>query len=349
MRKSLIALSVLSFGVVGLTGVSLPTVAGAQEVKGPEVTWRLSLWGKRRAFTEGLEHVSKSVSEKTGGNFKLKLFYGEQLSKSKENLDGISVGAFEAALFCSSYHPGKNRPLNVLDLPFLPFNDLDVMVKTMTKVYKHPAATKALAVWNARLYMPNPLPQYEYMGKGKPPASVADFKGMRLRALGGMGRAAKAIGAVPTTVPASETYTALQRGTVDAIGFPYTYTFAAYKLDEVADWYTTNMSLGTSNCPIVFNIDAWNDLAPQYQELLESLIPGSQEVQKAAYAAKDIVNKKKWAADPKLTAVTIAEDEMAEFRRIGGKPLWNAWVADNKDHLPAQELLDLVLKSAKGG
>ena len=349
MRKSLIALSVLGFGIAGLAEVSLPTAAGAQEVKGPEVTWRLSLWGKRRAFTEGLEYISKSVSEKTGGNFKLKLFYGEQLSKSKENLDGISVGAFEAALFCSSYHPGKNRPLNVLDLPFLPLNDLDVMVETFKKVYKHPAATKALAVWNARLYMPNPLPQYEYMGKGPAPASVKDFAGMRLRALGGMGRAAKAIGAVPTTVPASETYTALQRGTVDAIGFPYTYTFAAYKLDEVAEWYTTNMSLGTSNCPIVFNIDAWGTLAPQYQKLLEDLIPAALEIQKKAYKDRDVINKKKWAANPKLTAITIAEDEMAEFRRIGGEPLWKDWVRENEGKIPAQELLDLVLKSAKGG
>ncbi len=34
-----------------------------------------------------------------------------------------------------------------------------------------------------------------------------------------------------STMPPSETYTALQRGTVVAIGFPYSYTFAAYKLD----------------------------------------------------------------------------------------------------------------------
>ena len=55
------------------------------------------------------------------------------------------------------------------------------------------------------------LPQYEYMGRGKPPASVADFKGKRLRV------AAKAIGAIPTD--AGSKPTALQRGTVDAIGF----------------------------------------------------------------------------------------------------------------------------------
>lgn len=349
MRKTLIALSVLGFGIAGLTEVGLPTPAGAQEVKGPKVTWRVSLWGKRRAFTEGLEQISKTVSEKTNGNFRFKLFYGEQLSKSKENLDGISVGGFEAALFCAAYHPGKNRPLNVLDLPFLPLGDLDVMIKVHQAIYDHPAAQKALANWNARLFMPNVLPQYEYMGKGKPPASVKDFKGMRLRALGGMGRAAKAIGAVPTTVPASETYTALQRGTVDAIGFPYTYTFAAYKLDEVSDWYTTNMALGTVNCPIVFNVDSYAELPDQYKKLLEDAKPAAVEAQKAAYAAKDIINAKKWAADPKLTAVTIPEAEMAEFRRIGGEPLWNDWVKENEGKIPAQELLDLVLKMAKGG
>ena len=38
---------------------------------------------------------------------------------------------------------------------------------------------------------------------------------------------------------------------------------------------------------------------------------------------------------------------MAEFRRIGGLPLWNEWVKENEKDIPAQELLDLVLKTAK--
>ena len=109
------------------------------------------------------------------------------------------------------------------------------------------------------------LPQYEYMGKGKPPSSVADFKGRRLRALGGMGRAAELLGATPSTMPAGETYTALQRGTVDAIGFPYTYAFAAFKLDEVADRVTTNMKLGTANRPTAFSKKAYDPLPDQYK------------------------------------------------------------------------------------
>ncbi len=335
-------------GALAMTGAAvLATGAAAQEVKGPKVNWKLSLWGKRRAFTEGMEHVSAEVAKRTGGNFNIKLFYGEQLSKSKQNLDNLSIGAFEAATFCAAYHPGKNAPLNVLDLPFLPIGDFSTVRRVHDAIYAHPASAKALGKWKARLYMSNPLPQYEYMGKGKPPQAVADFKGKRLRALGGMGAAARLIGATPSTMPASETYTALQRGTVDAIGFPYSYTFAAYKLDEVADWVTTNMKLGTVNCPTVFNVDAYGKLPDQYKKLLDDLKDGAYKAIESAYIEKDKANEAKWsAAGSRIKMVKIPDDQMAEFRKIAGTPVWEKWVADNKGKFAAQELLDLVLKTA---
>jgi len=123
--------------------VTTATQATAQEVKGPSVSWKVSVWGKRRAFTEGMEHVAEQVAKKTGGKFKIKMFYGEQLSKSKENLDGIKLGAFESAMFCASYHPGKNAPLNVLDLPFLPIGDFKVQRKVHDAVFSHPSAKEA--------------------------------------------------------------------------------------------------------------------------------------------------------------------------------------------------------------
>ncbi|MDH3702914.1 MAG: TRAP transporter substrate-binding protein DctP [Alphaproteobacteria bacterium] len=346
----LIAVTASSLALAGLAfaGVTIPTAAEAatKACNEAKTTWRFSFWGKRRAFTEAMEYVTKRVSDQTCGNFKIRLYYGEQLSKSKENLDSISVGAIDATSFCAAYHPGKNRPLNVLDLPFLPLANFDVMRRVHDAVYAHPASKKALAKWNAVIYMSNILPQYEYMGRGKPPKSVKDFKGLRLRALGGMGRSAKAIGAVPTTMPAPETYTALQRGTVDAIGFPFTYSFSAYKLDEVADWYTTNMSLGSVTCPTVFNKTAYEKLPASYKKILAEAVPGAYDALKANYAAKDKANLARWGKS-KMKAIKIPESEMAEFRRIGGEPLWKAWVEENKGQIPAQELLDLVLKTAK--
>ena len=68
----------------------------------------------------------------------------------------------------------------------------------------------------------------------------------------------------------------------------------------------------------------------------------------AAYKAQDEANVKRWREEGKIQMVEIPEEEMAEFRRIGGEPVWKKWVADHQDELPAQELLDLVLSTAKG-
>ena len=79
--------------------------------------WNVSLWGKQRAFTENVEKLAELVSSKTNGEFKLNISYGG-LSKSRENLDGISFGAFEMAQFCSFYHSDKNPAITVTELPF---------------------------------------------------------------------------------------------------------------------------------------------------------------------------------------------------------------------------------------
>lgn len=349
--KSLIAVSAAAL----LLSAGLSTAQAAEVTKycdGPKVTWKVSLWGKRRGVTEGIEYASQAVKDATCGNFNLRLYYGEQLSKSKENLDSLKVGAIEMAMVCSSYHPGKIPAVGVLDLPFLPVasGDWDTLLKIYDKLWERQELKDSLAQWNSRRYLQNLLPMYEYMGRGKPPASVDDLKGKRLRALGGMGASAKAMGAVPSTVPASETYTALQRGTVDAIGFPFTYTFNAYKLDEISDWYTSNLAAGNVNCFMADRLDAFEALPKQYQEIMTAVVPGAYKAMIAAYAEKDKKNLANWRANPKLTEVKFSEADLKKFRDIGGQPIWDQWVEENKATIPtAQELIDLVISTASGG
>ena len=108
-----------------------------------ETTWNVSLWGKRRAFTEHVEKLAELVSEKTNGEMKLNISYGG-LSKNKENLDGISIGAFEMAQFCAGYHRDKNPSITVLELPFLGVSSLEEERKVSQAIYSHPAVQKDL-------------------------------------------------------------------------------------------------------------------------------------------------------------------------------------------------------------
>ena len=145
------------------------------------LTWNVSLWGKRRAFTEHVEKLAELVSEKTNGDLKLNISYGG-LSKNKENLDGISIGAFEMAQFCAGYHRDKNPSITVLELPFLGVSSLEEERKVSQAIYAHPAVQKDLSRWNATLLMPSPLPQYNLVGVGDAPKTLADYKGLTVRA-----------------------------------------------------------------------------------------------------------------------------------------------------------------------
>ncbi len=59
----------LSAAAVGALSFAFVTEAAATE-------WNVSVWGKRRAFTEHVEKLAELVSEKTGGEFTMNVSYG---------------------------------------------------------------------------------------------------------------------------------------------------------------------------------------------------------------------------------------------------------------------------------
>lgn len=329
-----------------IAGTALALFAGsvqAAEVTGPKLTWDFSLWGKSRAFTAGVEKLSAMVAEKTGGAWEMKLHYGEALSKSRENLDGLAVDAFQGAQFCNFYHPKKNPAEMVLTMPFLPMNSWDDNRKMREAVYAHPAVVKELAQWNAMTYVSTYLPQYEFLGKGKPPLTLDDWKGMTVRAGGGVGQAMKVLGATPTSSSATEVYTGVQQGTMDAASFPFTYSHVAYKIHEVTDWFTGNLSPGSSDCPVVFSINAYKALPDQYKKLLADVKEDVIQAQIQAYIDIDKINIP--MLKEKLQEIRYSEETLASFRAAAGKPVIEAWIKENEGDFDARDLVEVMFKS----
>ena len=318
--------------------VAAVAVAFAGEALATE--WNVSLWGKRRAFTEHVEKLAELVSAKTGGEFTLNISYGG-LSKNRENLDGISIGAFEMAQFCAGYHRDKNRVITVLELPFLGVSNLEEEVAVSAAVYSHPAAIDEMAQWNAKLLMTSPMPQYNIVGTGEPRDELSEFDGMRVRATGGIGKAFEAVGAVPTSVTATEAFQAMESGVVDTVAFAQ-HAHLAFGTINQATWWTSNLNPGTVNCPVVVNIDAYEALSDGEREALDS----SVEEAIAHYLANYGELLAKWdgvLAEKGVAKVEIADDQIAAFRATAADPIREAWIADMEAQgIPGQELYDLV-------
>ena len=230
----------------------------------------------------------------------------------------------------------------VFSLPFLPYVSLEASAEAADAMLKHPLLVADMAQWNAMPYFFTILPQYEFMGKGKPPKTLDDWKGLRVRAPGAVGEAFVKLGASLSTVPAVELYTALERGTVDAASFPFTYAHAAYQLNTISNWYTSNLAPGTAGCSAVVNKEAFAKLPPQYQQLLMEARPEATKAMIAAYREADKINLP--AFKQKLTEIKYSDDDIKKFRELAAKPVWEKWVTDNKAKFDAQGLLDALLK-----
>lgn len=345
--------AILRRGALSLIGAAFlaaplaaPALAQGAIVSGPEVSWVFSAYGTKRPGTSVFDHLVGMVSDQTGGKFKINLMYGDALASVRETLDSVSIGAFEIGHVVGSFHPGKLPTVNIFDLPFLPVGDLTVQYKVALSYYRLPEVAADAARWNVHLLTPTLLPPYELSGKGKPPLNIADLKGMRIRAPGGMGAALKAVGVTPNNIPSPELYGGLERGMFDALAFPF-YAHGAYKTQDLVEWYTTNFELGILATFAVVNRDKWRSLPPQYRDMVTALVPKALE--------KHVPDVKE--GDEKILAILRARNvravtwsaaEHQRFIDMVAKPVWDGWVADmTKQGYPGRKLLDFVLSEVK--
>ena len=301
--------------------------------------WNVSLWGKQRAFTENVEKLAALVSSKTNGEFKLNISYGG-LSKSKENLDGISFGAFEMAQFCSFYHSDKNPTITVTELPFAKDVSLARSAEIYTKVYQNPIVIKDLARWNATILMPTPMPQYNIISKSEPMTELSELSGLRVRGPGGIMGVLGKLGAVKTGVPFSEVRQSMDSGVIDAATFA-PHAHVATKTYKVGKWASTNLNLGSANCPVVVNTDALNALSDSNRQALLGSVDEAIAYYVDNYNNNATKKYEQAIADAGLVSVTFSAAQTAELDKLATS-VREAWVTKYADQFDSKALYEFT-------
>lgn len=98
--------------------------------------------------------------------------------------------------------------------------------------------------------------------------SLDDFKGLKLRTLGGATEmVADRLGAVSVRLPAPDIFQSLSRGTIDGAFFSYLST-KAYDLHTVATNATAGFSFGTGVVPYMIGDRAWARLPKDVQDIM---------------------------------------------------------------------------------
>jgi TRAP-type C4-dicarboxylate transport system substrate-binding protein len=335
--------------VVGLSAVAAmaavelfatTTVASAEKV-----VWNFNMWGGRRAFTEGLEAMKIELENIGKGDFELIIHYGDALGPRKQNPENIKIGAMEAGQICVGYYPNKFPLYSVMELPFLLPRNLEARAKVEMAVHAHPAMVAELKnLWNAKFFGPAFLPAYEFMGNTRI-ETVDDMKGVKMRISGLNAKALQAFGAVPTMVTAPDGYNALDRGTIDMFGFPYSYAFGAYKLYEVSKYATEGLAMSGFMCFQMVNLDAWAKTPKAVRDAMPAAQQHAIQTMLKAYHEAD----KKWIPlfKERLEVVQIAP-ETREKLAAGASKIWAEWAKEqDAAGRPGTEILNFVKEQVK--
>ncbi len=148
---------------------------------------------------------------------------------------------------------------------------------------------------------------------------ILDLTGVKLRDNPIYHAFFEALNATTSSMPSTEVYSALEKGVVDAaawteIGVPQLKwnEFLTYRVDPT--FYSTDIG-------VIFNADAWNDLSPKSQELIQTVMI---EWEEKSYNDRqtEIEADAKVLADGGMTFVSHSEEAGEAYRKMANDAAW---------------------------
>ena len=303
-----------------------------------DTTWKIEVWGAKRASLIPYEWYAKEVASRTGGRMKMEFSYDK--GNPAEQLDLLKSGSGDAAYVCSQYVPRKAPLATILDLPMFSPEDIVAMGRTELALADHPAIEAELREWNAKMLLPAPLPQYQLMGTRKV-TRVDDLKGAKIRMSGDMGRILAEYGAEVTIFPASESPAALKSGKIELVALPYPSSFTSYKVDDASRYATENISLGAAFCYLAVNLKSWEALPADVRKVMLDLREPIIKRYPEAYGPE---NAAAFAAF-KAKGVELVKFNPVDRARLVARSIkaWDAWIDEReKQGLKGREVFEFT-------
>jgi len=314
--------------------VSLPVLAAPIGANAAEINLTYAFFAPAGTFPgKQMAHWASEVEKQTGGKVAVKTFPASTLLGAREMYDGVTKGVADIGLGAPSYDPGRFPLTSGASLP-VGFRDATVASRTLwalTQEFK-PKEYEAFKV--IAMFTTEP----GYIQSRASVASLADLKGMKLRAAGTGVPVLKALGAAPVGMPMPEVPQAVQTGVIDGT-MTSREVLKDFKLAEslkfVTDYPTVVVTFAA-----VMDAKRWAKLPADVQKVIDRLAP-EMAVWTGHYHDRENVGAAlSWAEkEHGLKVVSLAPGERAQWdARL--KPLEDEWTKEmNAKGLPATRYL----------
>lgn len=239
---------------------------------------------------QGTTKFEELLEEYSDGQIQVESYYDTELGGIDSQLEAVMTGSIDVCCLGPSYLSGYVPEIQVFDLPFL-FDNYDQINATLDGDPGQYIASK---------FEGSGVKLMTYFHSGLRSitnnscqiSSVEDVKGIKIRVAPSETQLAtwEGFGAIPMAMASSETFTALQQGTIDAQenGLTYIYSSKIYEAQK----YLSLTKHSYTSMPVIMNQAKWDSLTEQQQKWVQQALTDAANWQRQATAdaEEQIVN-----------------------------------------------------------
>ncbi len=254
--------------VLGCCLIMVGAVTSAEAA--PKYRWKLAMtWPTNfPIFGDAVTNMAEMVKVMSNGEMEIRIDSKNKHKAPFGVLDMVKAGQYEMGHSASYYWKGKD--INTLFFTTMPFGmiapeqyawfyyggGMELMKKIYDKhgVYSFPGGNTSnqMGGWFQ-----------------KEINSLADLKGLKMRIPGFAGEVLSKLGVVVTNIPAGELYTALDRGTIDALEWVGPSLDLNMGFHKIAPYYYTGWHEPATELQFLVNQKKMDALPPHLQKIVE--------------------------------------------------------------------------------
>jgi len=302
--------------------------------------WKVqNLYAPSTTVYKDFEAFAARVKEATKGQVEIQPFPVATIVPQAECLDAIKAGLLDGAVGTMAYQGGKEPAAAFWDMTAAYDNPLHLLMW-----YRQGGGmeimNKIAAKWDAVFLGPIIL-GLESIPSKKPIRSIADFKGVKMRAPDGIPAEIFAkLGASVSVMPGTEVYTALDTGKIEATDWGTLSVNDEAGYNRIAPYAIYPGIHSMNSVDFVINKRKWNALTPEQKAIVTAAV---DEWSLRTWMDQELEDRKAVAKRDPKTLIPWGEKEKAEFRKVS-EQVWEKWSKKSK---LATEIYESQLKFLK--
>lgn len=291
-----------------------------------------------------LEPYAQAVNEATNGAVTIEFQPGGALAAAPATFENTVAGGQDMGWALQGYHAGVFPVTEIVEQPFQ-FTSAVQATQTLWDLYdQFPAfqdeysEVQLLGLWTHDVG--------DIWTSDTQVQTVEDMQGLTLRfPTSMMSRVMEAMGASTVGMPAPEIFDSLSTGVIDGLSIAVSGLESFQLYPELQ--YGTQCNCYVAAQYLVMNLDTWNGLTPDAQQVMLDLGREHSMLAAEVYDQAYVTVFQK-ALDEGIEIYELPPDELDRWHEIG-QQVTDTWIAEREaDCIPAQDMYD-AMQEIKAG